>query len=103
MSLGSAFHDFLRSYSSLFCSVHLCMLLFITNLSSVVYLLYICSVIFTISHSVYCRTGADTRERSLKLKLNHDDLGYIAVSSQHCYCETALQLTDHGHNDVCSF
>jgi len=26
---------------------------------------------------------------------------YIALTSQRIYCETALQLTNHGKNDVC--
>ena len=57
MSLGSAFHNFhtlvfwlVLSSSSMHASLY-CLVLFI------------CSVLFTISRSVDCRRGTDTRER----------------------------------------
>ena len=44
-----------------------------------------------------------SRNSEAKPTKSYITMMYIAVSSQHSYCETALQLTDHGQNDVCSF
>jgi len=38
-----------------------------------------------------------------KKKLSHDNLYCGVIVTQLLRGETALQLTDHGQNDVCSF